>query len=143
MLTKYIDYLQTIQGTEDFQEKALSMLLSMLPTDKRSVNFACDLIRLIQDEQIKLSNGVYVNLLSHKVYKDRKEITLTQTEEAIVELLAEAHGKCVEHGEIIETIWGYAEDNSILKVNISNIRNKIDVPIVSVKGKGYLIESAS
>ena len=56
-------------------------------------------------------------------------VHLTQVEYRIVELIAREPGKVMTYSHIIRSIWGpYAdiENNRILRVNMSNIRNKLE-----------------
>ena len=56
------------------------------------------------------------------------EIHLTQIEYKIVSLLAKNSGKVITYDTIISNVWGpYADDNNrILRVNMANIRRKIE-----------------
>ncbi len=56
------------------------------------------------------------------------EVHLTQNEYRIVSLLAKNGGKVLTHEYIINKVWGCAvnDDNKILRVNITNIRRKIE-----------------
>lgn len=56
-------------------------------------------------------------------------IRLTQVEYRIVELIARQPGKVLTYSYIISHVWGPyadAENNRILRVNMSNIRRKIE-----------------
>ena len=57
-----------------------------------------------------------------------KEVHLTQIEFKIVSLIAKYAGRVLTYDFIIKNIWGpYAEkDNQILRVNMANIRRKIE-----------------
>lgn len=74
-----------------------------------------------------------------------KEVHLTQIEFKIVSLLAKSAGRVLTYDYIITELWGpYAvKDNQILRVNMANIRRKIErnpaVPeyILTEVGVGY------
>lgn len=57
-----------------------------------------------------------------------QEIHLTPIEYKIVAYLAQNSGKVVTYGSILSNVWGpYADDdNKILRVNMANIRRKIE-----------------
>lgn len=57
-----------------------------------------------------------------------RQIHLTQIEYQILSLLAQNAGRVLTHNTIMRHIWGpYAEkDNQILRVNMANIRRKIE-----------------
>ena len=59
---------------------------------------------------------------------DQTEVHLTQVEYKIVALLAQNAGKVMTYDSIISHVWGpYADDNNrILRVNMANIRRKIE-----------------
>lgn len=56
------------------------------------------------------------------------EIKLTQIEFKIVELLCKYSGKVLTYDYMLKNIWGpyAADDNKILRVNMANIRRKIE-----------------
>ncbi len=56
------------------------------------------------------------------------EIHLTQIEYKIVSLLAKNSGRVITYDTVISNVWGpYADDNNrILRVNMANIRRKIE-----------------
>jgi len=70
-----------------------------------------------------------VDFQNSRVYIAREEVHLTRLEYRIVELLARTPGKVLTHDYIISSVWGpYAPSNNnlILRVNIANIRRKIE-----------------
>ena len=73
-------------------------------------------------------------------------IKLTQVEYRIVELIARQPGKVLTYSYLINNVWGPyadAENNRILRVNMSNIRKKIEKDSMAPKyilteiGVGY------
>lgn len=91
--------------------------------------------------------GLDIDFSSRIVRLDGKEIYLTPVEYKITELLCKHSGKVLTHEYIMKNIWGpYVPlDNKILRVNITNIRKKIErepsTPffIKTVSGIGYSI----
>ena len=63
-----------------------------------------------------------------RVLMEGKDIHLTQTEYNIVTLLAQNAGKVLTYDSIIRSIWGpnSGTDNQILRVNMANIRRKME-----------------
>ena len=59
---------------------------------------------------------------------DGNEIHLTPIEYKIVACLAQNSGKVITYASILSDVWGpYADDdNKILRVNMANIRRKIE-----------------
>lgn len=80
-----------------------------------------------------------------RVFLAGKEIRLTQIEYKLVSMLAENAGRVITYEAIIRDIWGPHADtnNQILRVNMANIRRKIEenpaVPqyIFTEVGVGY------
>lgn len=62
------------------------------------------------------------------VLLNNNEIKLTPIEYKLVSLLAQNSGKVLTYESILKTIWGpYADtDNQILRVNMANIRRKLE-----------------
>ena len=72
-------------------------------------------------------------------------IALTPTEYDIVRLLATHAGKVLTHGQLLRQVWGmgYEQDFHLLRVNISNLRRKLEPDptrptyIITEPGVGY------
>ncbi|MCL2405682.1 MAG: response regulator transcription factor [Defluviitaleaceae bacterium] len=80
------------------------------------------------------------------VTSHNKLVHLTPIEFRIITLLTRNAGKVLTHDEIIDDIWGpYNSDNLVLRVNMANIRRKIEVNpaepqyIVTEVGVGYRV----
>ena len=64
-----------------------------------------------------------------RVFKNGEDMHLTNIEYQIVALISRASGKVLTYQTIIAGIWGPyadAENNRILRVNMANIRRKIE-----------------
>ena len=74
------------------------------------------------------ARGLVVGFGKRLVTVERKEIHLTRVEYKIVSMLAQNSGKVITYSSLIEQVWGpYADDNNrILRVNMANIRRKIE-----------------
>lgn len=73
------------------------------------------------------ARGLVVDFGKRLVTVERKEIHLTRVEYKIVSMLAQNSGKVITYSSLIEQVWGpYADDNRILRVNMANIRRKIE-----------------
>jgi len=70
---------------------------------------------------------LYLDIVKRIVSVDGIDIHLTPIEFRILELLAENCGKVITHDTIIKKIWGpYANETQTLRVNMANIRRKIE-----------------
>ena len=70
-----------------------------------------------------------IDFARHVVTVAGEPVRLTQVEYRIVEALARQPGKVLTYGYLLEHIWGPytdSDDNRILRVNMSNIRHKIE-----------------
>ncbi len=96
-------------------------------------------IRVALRQNVKMTNSgssdryrvgdLMVDFQSMHVYVCGREIHLTRLEYRIVELLARTPGKVLTHDYIIQSVWGphaKSDNNLILRVNIANIRRKIE-----------------
>ncbi len=91
------------------------------------------------------SGGLEIDYDARRVFIDKEEIKLTQTEYNIVAFLSEHSGKVMTYSAIIRDIWGYNDLNSTkkLQVNMANIRKKFGAKpgqssyIVNDLGVGY------
>lgn len=89
--------------------------------------------------------NLHIDFEKRRVTLGDKEVKLTQIEYKLVSLLAQNSGKVITYESIIRTIWGPHADtnNQILRVNMANIRRKIEenpavpVYIFTEVGVGY------
>lgn len=79
-------------------------------------------------EQVYSCDGLTIDFEKRLVTLDGEEIHLTQIEYKLVSLLAKNGGKVLTYDFILKEIWGpYADtDNQILRVNMANIRRKLE-----------------
>ena len=79
-------------------------------------------------EKDKGISRIVIDFEKRRVILDGKEIHLTRVEYKIVSLLAKNSGKVLTYDSLIDQVWGpYADDNNrILRVNMANIRRKIE-----------------
>ena len=72
--------------------------------------------------------GLLVDWERRRVILDGQDVHLTQNEYKIVALLAQNAGKVLTYDQIIRHVWGpnIAGDNRILRVNMANIRRKLE-----------------
>ncbi|HEY6837419.1 MAG TPA: response regulator [Geobacteraceae bacterium] len=89
-----------------------------------------------------------VNLPNRRVSVAGSDVQLTPTEYELLRLLVTHAGKVLTHGQILKQIWGiaYVEQPHVLRVNISNLRHKIEKDpsrpryIVTEPGVGYRLK---
>ena len=93
------------------------------------------------------AGNIMLDLESHRVLKDNKEIILTPKEYAILEYLIKNKNKVVSRTRLIEHTYDYHFDTetNIIDVYINKVRNKIvddsDKPLIkTIRGIGYIIK---
>ena len=74
------------------------------------------------------TKGLSIDFDKRHITVDGKDVHLTQIEFKIVSLLAKSAGRVLTYDFIITELWGpYAvKDNQILRVNMANIRRKLE-----------------
>ncbi len=74
------------------------------------------------------AGGLFIDFERRIVSVEGEEVHLTRVEYKIVSLLAKNSGKVMTYDTIINEVWGpYADDNNrILRVNMANIRRKLE-----------------
>lgn len=89
-------------------------------------------------------DGLVIEYAKRSITVDGKEIHLTPIEYKIIVLLSRHVGKVLTYDFIIKEIWGpYTNETQTLRVNMANIRRKIEVNsaepkyIVTEVGVGY------
>ncbi len=81
------------------------------------------------------AKGLRLNFASCQVFVDDKEIHLTKNEFRILSLLCKYSGRVLTYDFIMKSVWGPLSDggNGILRVNITNIRKKIEPDMQNFK----------
>ena len=90
-----------------------------------------------------------VDLARRRVSLRGQEVSVTPTEYELLRLLVVHAGKVLTHRQILKQIWGmgYLEQPHVLRVNISNLRHKIEQDasrpryIVTEVGVGYRLKA--
>jgi two-component system KDP operon response regulator KdpE len=91
------------------------------------------------------SGDLEVDLVRRLVWLAGAEVALTPTEYDLLRLFVAHAGRVLTHSQILKQIWGpsYNEQFHILRVNISNLRRKIETDpnrprhIITEPGVGY------
>ena len=133
-------------GADDYITKPFgtSELLARIRTALRHV-------QLREGEQAQRQTGVFhtgdleVDYDKRRVYVNGEDAHLTQNEYKIVALLSKYSGRVLTYDSIIKHIWGpnAKQGNQILRVNMANIRRKIEPStaepryIMTETGVGY------
>lgn len=102
-------------------------------------------LRRFGGEKSFSASGLEIDISKRQIIRNGIEIKLTPVEFRIVELLCSKPGNVFTHKYILKKIWGpYVRgDNKILRVNITNIRKKLEpdpsnpVYIKTENGIGY------
>ncbi len=89
--------------------------------------------------------GLKIDYSNMAVYKDDKEISLTQKEFQLLELMSRNKKKTFSRDELLQKVWGYdyMGDSRVVDICIARLRKKIEedssspVHIVTIFGLGY------
>ncbi|MEZ4767378.1 MAG: response regulator [Caldilineales bacterium] len=100
-------------------------------------------------EPVITSGGLSVDLARRVVSVDGQEVQLTPTEFDLLRVLATHAGKVLTHNQLLRQVWGvgYGDEAHLLRVNISNIRRKIEPDparptyIITEPGVGYRLRA--
>jgi heavy metal response regulator len=106
------------------------------------------LLRRTTDMVSELSlDDLRVDLLARRVYRGKREITLTQKEFSLLEYLLRNKGRVLSRTQIIENVWGYdfSPGTNIVDVHIKSLREKVNKGferqlIHTVRGTGYIMK---
>lgn len=111
-------------GADDYITKPFGTaeLLARIRTSLRRISLTSGAAPRYQ------ANGLVIDYEKHLVTVHEKQIHLTQIEYKLLCILAENSGKVMTYSSIMEKIWGpYIDSNNrILRVNMANIRRKIE-----------------
>lgn len=139
------------QGADDYITKPFgnSELLARIRVAMRN--------RVDNDERIADNKQVYccgklkIDMDKQIVTLDNERVHLTKNELRIIELLSQSPGKVLTYDYLIKNIWGedMPENNRILRVNMANIRRKLEENpaepkyIITEIGVGYRLADES
>ena len=96
-------------------------LLARIRTALRHQNVKTEELSVIENKALK------IDFEKQLVYKENQEIHLTKNEFRILALMFRQLGKVVTYQNLLTEVWGpYSNDSQTLRVNMSNIRKKIE-----------------
>lgn len=131
-------------GADDYLTKpfGVSELLARIRVALRRSNKA-------ETESVIYQNdGLKIDFMKREVRVNENSVTLTPTEYNILKTLVNHAGKVLTHQQLIKEVWGgnYEADSHLLRVNISNLRHKIENDplkprhIITEPGIGYRLK---
>ncbi len=137
-------------GADDYIVKPvrqLELLARMRAAIRHTRTVSGDL-QFANSGKIKIGR-LTVDYDKYRVYVDETDAGLTQNEFRMVGLLARYNGKVLTYERVMQELWGpnAGDDNQILRVNMANIRRKIEDDALQPKylftenGVGYRMVS--
>jgi two-component system, OmpR family, KDP operon response regulator KdpE len=104
---------------------------------------------LKKDEKAFKIGNLEVDLVRRLVKVNGREVQLTPTEYELLKVLVVHAGKVMTHKHLLIEVWGqqYADEFHMLRVNISNLRQKIELDparpqiIITESGVGYRLKA--
>ena len=140
-------------GADDYITKPFSTneLLARIRTSLRHSN------RVVTNDSVSekpyAALGLKIDFMKRIITRDGEPIHLTPAEYKIVAYIAKNSGKVITYSSILKNVWGPnmdENDNKILRVNMANIRRKIEpnpaepTYILTELGVGYrMLEDSS
>ena len=116
-------------GADDYITKPFgtSELLARLRTAIRHTRTTSGNASIAKENRF-IARGLVIDYDKYRVYIDGRDAGLTQNEFKLVALLGRYAGRVLTYDYLIREIWGpnKAYDNQILRVNMANIRRKIE-----------------
>lgn len=116
-------------GADDYITKPFgtSELLARIRTALRHARLTNGNVGIARNNQFK-ARGLMIDYDKYRVYINGEDANLTQNEFKLVALLGRYAGRVLTYDYLIREIWGpnKAYDNQILRVNMANIRRKIE-----------------
>jgi two-component system, OmpR family, KDP operon response regulator KdpE len=103
----------------------------------------------LDPEPVFSLDGLVVDLAHRRVTTQGRDVQLTPTEYDLLRVLVLNAGKVLTHRQLLRQVWGlgYEEEMHLLRVNISNLRRKIEPEpsrpyfIITEPGVGYRLRS--
>ncbi|MCP4363309.1 MAG: response regulator [Chloroflexi bacterium] len=131
-------------GADDYLTKPFGVgeLMARLRVALRHTNQS-------SDEPVFTSGELTIDLTRRLVQISDEAIQLTPTEYDLLKLMVTHAGKVLTHQQILRQVWGigYGNDLHLLRVNISNLRRKIEpdparpIHILTEPGVGYRLRT--
>ena len=116
-------------GADDYVTKPFgtSELLARIRTAIRHTRMMSSSVSVARESRFS-ARGLVIDYDKYRVYVDGNDANLTQNEFKLIALLGRYAGRVLTYDYLIREIWGpnKAYDNQILRVNMANIRRKIE-----------------
>jgi DNA-binding response OmpR family regulator len=88
--------------------------------------------------------GLHIDLLSHRVWRDELEVSLSRREFALLEYFARNPGRLLSRQQILAAVWDYdfEGESNVVDVYVRYLRNKLDhlhesSLFTTIRGSGY------
>ena len=102
------------------------------------LNDSYDNLHVNRNGTVELVNGLVFNLLERRLYKEGKEVPLSEKKLRFIELLAENRNSTVSNEQICNVLWGEYKCDATLRSLIHRIRTATGYDMIeNINGVGY------
>jgi two-component system, OmpR family, response regulator len=145
ILSALTDVNQRVEGLQGGANDYLTKPFAFSELSARVMILGQNQFKQAQTTQLQVGD-LTLDLFTHKVIRENKEIPVQSTEFRLLEYLMRHANQVVSRVMLFENVWDYHFDpkTNVIDVHMSRLRKKVDKPfstqlIHTIRGSGYVI----